>query len=645
MSAGAIKAGEAFVRVFSDDSDLMKGLKGIDGKLKNIGGAVSNTGKTLAVAGAGIAGIGAAMVGPFAAGVTQFVAFGDTLNKMSARTGFTAEALSELGFAAEQSGTNLQTLEGAVVKMQRAITDAADGSDKMAETFATLGLTIEELQGLTPDQQFQKIAAAIATIEDPTERAARAMQIFGRSGTQLLPLIGSDIAALRQEAEALGITLSTDDANAAAELGDAINRVGRSVKAVFTQLGAAVAQPLITALGYVVQVSSAAANWAKNNKAVTATIAAVGVAFIAIGSVVGTVGVAVAGLGAVISGFASAVVALAPLVAPVVAAVAPVAGIVVGVAAGVIAIGAALAYVTNEAGLLGPALKFIGDAWVRIFKTFGTMFTGIVNALGSGQWGKAAAIAWAGVKLVTLQGTQTVLKQIDYLWKNAGKITMQFFQGLGSVVFKVFSSIPKIAFAALRGGASLATALQKTLAGAFTGADFASGLDPAVDAAQKELDRLVMEVQPAVKATPPNVATLRPSIAASDDDDDEIDITDLESPRSISALQQPPQIAAAPNLATMPEPSYNGFNVTAGGVADPTSDAMAAAEEQRRHFEYLTGAAQSPAMDQARPQAIPRAANQDLQSGSGGGMDLEQLIETAQQQLFVLRRIEQAGLG
>jgi len=633
-SVAGIKAGEAFVSIMSDDSDLIRGLKGIDGKLKKIGGAVSNVGKSVAVAGAGLAGIGAAMVGPFAAGVGKFVEFGDALNKMSGRTGFTAEALSELGFAAEQSGTSLQTLEGAVGKMQRAITDAADGSTTMQETFAALGMTIEQLQGLTPDQQFQAIAAAIAQIEDPTERAARAMQVFGKSGTKLLPLIMSDIAALRGEAEALGITLSTDDANAAAELGDAINRVGRSIKATFIQLGAAVAPPLTKALGFVVQITSAVANFAKNNKAVTATVAAIGVAFVVVGSVVGSVGVAIAALGSMIAGFASAMVALAPVVAPIIAAVAPVAGIVAGVTAGLVAIGAGIALVANEAGLLAPALEFIVGSWKRIFATFSQMFGGIVNALGSGQWGKAAAIAWAGVKLVTLQGTQTVLKQIEFLWKNAGAITIQFFKGLGSLVYKVFANIPKIAWAALRGGASIGKLLQETLAGAFSGADFASGLDPAINAAQKELDRLVMEVQPQVNASAPNVAALRPTIA---------NIGEASSTAFMPTER--PAITAAPRMATMPEPAYNGFGITSGGIADPTIDAMAAAEEQRRHFAYLTGEAESPGMAQARPPAITRAANQDLNRGQQSGMDLEQLIETAQQQLFVLRRIEQSGLN
>ena len=62
--------------------------------------AVGTAAKGLAI------GAGAALAGLAIAGIKAFVSLGDSLDKMSKRTGFSVEALGELKFAAEQSGAS-----------------------------------------------------------------------------------------------------------------------------------------------------------------------------------------------------------------------------------------------------------------------------------------------------------------------------------------------------------------------------------------------------------------------------------------------------------------------------------------------------------------------------------------------------------
>ena len=57
-----------------------------------------------------------------------------------------------------------------------------------ADKIGRLGLKVSDLQAMTPDQQFETIAKAIAKIQDPTERAGAAMEIFGKSGGKTLAL-------------------------------------------------------------------------------------------------------------------------------------------------------------------------------------------------------------------------------------------------------------------------------------------------------------------------------------------------------------------------------------------------------------------------------------------------------------------------
>ena len=158
---------------------------------------------------------------------------GDALDKMSLRTGVSAEALSELGFAAEQAGADLETLENGLKFMQRSLVDAAKGSATAQQALSLLGLSVADLAGLSPDQQFKALADRLSQVTDPALRTALAMEIFGRAGTKLLPLLSSGAAGieeLQQQARSLGLTVSTQTAKEAAELNDTLNILWRVVK-------------------------------------------------------------------------------------------------------------------------------------------------------------------------------------------------------------------------------------------------------------------------------------------------------------------------------------------------------------------------------------------------------------------------------
>ncbi len=609
MGTGAIKAGEAFVSIYSDDKPLVRGIRGLGERVGAIGKSFQSMGTKVAAVGAGVSALGASIVGPLAAATNSFVSFGDSLNKMAARTGFTAEALSELGFAAEQSGTDISAIESSVQRMQRAIVEANDGSKSMVDSFAAIGLQAAQLQGLSPDQQFQTIAAAIAKIPDPTQRAARAMEIFGRSGTKLLPLITSDIQGLRDEAKSLGITLSTDDANAAAELGDAMNRVGRTVKAAFVKLGAAIAPPLTRGLEIVTSVTSAVAKWIDENRGVTQTVAAIGAGLTAVGGVITVIGGGVAALGFAISGVSAAL----GLVGSVVSAVGiPAIAITAGVAAQVVAIGGAFAYVANEAGLLAPAFSFLKDSFGKIWTTFRATFGGIVGALKSGQFRLAAEIAWAGVKVASLKGAQQVLSGIEHLWNNAGSITSRFFEAYTKYLYRVFSNIPKVAFAALKGGKSINDVIQSAIFGAFAEGgelNLSASLDSSIGKAQAELRRKLSEVNRPAPARNP-IPNRRPQAAPN------------------FSRQRAPQFAPPPRFPQQQAPQFRQQR-----APQPPS-------QLRGRFQVPPGVAPSRTAANANATARPPAAQANQIPGIG------ELIGLNRRQVFFLARLaEDGGLG
>ena len=188
--------------------------------------AVRTAALGLAVAG------GAALVAFGVTAVKSFLETGDELDKMSKRLGISVESLSELKFAAEQSGATLSDIEKAVKKMANSVFDANNGIKASADAFQALGLNAQMLQDLSPEEQFLAVAEALAKVENASTRAALAQDIFGRAGTTLLPLVAEGaegLEALRQQARDTGNTFSTEAAAAAALFNDQLNVLKESL--------------------------------------------------------------------------------------------------------------------------------------------------------------------------------------------------------------------------------------------------------------------------------------------------------------------------------------------------------------------------------------------------------------------------------
>ena len=158
----------------------------------------------------------------------EFSNYADSFDKMSQRVGMSSETLSELSYAATLSGTSIERVEDSFKGLTQKIVEAVNKGGDADALFSSIGLSAQDLAASSPEEQFYKIADAIANISDPTRRAAVAMQIFGESGHELLPLLSGGSAGLnemRTEARELGATVSTSAASMGAEFGDAMTRI------------------------------------------------------------------------------------------------------------------------------------------------------------------------------------------------------------------------------------------------------------------------------------------------------------------------------------------------------------------------------------------------------------------------------------
>lgn len=122
-----------------------------------------------------------------ALGIKSAIDVGGELSDLAAQTGAAAGELLILQQEFKNNGKAAEDVGRDINKMQKSI---ATGTG--AETIAGLGINLEELKKQTPVEQFHKLGAAINDIKNPAQKSAAAMEIFGRSGGELLALFAAD---------------------------------------------------------------------------------------------------------------------------------------------------------------------------------------------------------------------------------------------------------------------------------------------------------------------------------------------------------------------------------------------------------------------------------------------------------------------
>ena len=239
------------VSVQGNTVKLNKSLDAAQTRVGKFKGFATTALKAVRTAATGLAIGGAAAITGFGINaVKDFVQVGDELDKMSKRLGISVESLSELKFAAEQSGASLDDIEKGTKKLASTVFDANNGIKASSDAFEALGLNAAMLQDLSPEQQFLAVAAALAEVENASTRAALAQDVFGRAGTTLLPLVAEGaegLAELRQQASDLGNTYTTEAAAKAALFADTLNELKQTVGGLGREIGEKVV-PILTRL-------------------------------------------------------------------------------------------------------------------------------------------------------------------------------------------------------------------------------------------------------------------------------------------------------------------------------------------------------------------------------------------------------------
>lgn len=232
--------GSPVIKHFSNSvGDSEKNAVGAAGRMSSAFSSASATiAKSTALISAGFAASGAAI---FA--LTKHVADSEArFQEMSRTVGVTTETLSALQYAAEQEGVSFETLTTSLTAAQRRISEAADGNKAFADSFKALGVSVRDASGnvQSAEDLLPTIAEHLSKVTDESKRTQLAFDIFGRSGTQLLPVLdkgAKGLEAYTERAKELGIIVSGSSAEAAKGFTGAMTDLQRAVTGLERSIG------------------------------------------------------------------------------------------------------------------------------------------------------------------------------------------------------------------------------------------------------------------------------------------------------------------------------------------------------------------------------------------------------------------------
>lgn len=197
--ASASLIGALRVTLGLDSAEFTRGTKKATAEMTAMQKRMSVISTGMKTAFAGLAGLGVAS-GLMSVARSAFE-MGSALTEAASKVGVTVEALQEMRHVATQNGLSIETMEGSLNKMTKTLGQLQMGNKAAATTFTQLGLSAQQMIGLSPSESFIKIAEALGKIEDETVRAALGNQVFGRSYAELKPLVDLGADGIRKAVE------------------------------------------------------------------------------------------------------------------------------------------------------------------------------------------------------------------------------------------------------------------------------------------------------------------------------------------------------------------------------------------------------------------------------------------------------------
>ena len=424
-------------------------LRALGEKFKDVGGKIKAAGQQLRA----FSRAGAAVVATLGVITKKSAQWADDMNTMSKKYSISTDKLQMYSAAAKLVDTDVETITKSHIKLERSMKQAADGSEKYANAFKDLGVQVTNADGSLRDSDsvWQETIAALGQMTNETERDAAAMQLMGKSATDLNPLIEDGGETYKRVAETMkkyGLDFIDEDVlKRANEFNDQLDTIKVLGMVAFQQIGTQLAAYLVPAMQKVVDLTGKIAGWlgqldpeiVATVGAIAAVVAVASPLLIIIGSVVSAVGsimTALSSLGGVLAGIGAAVAGISAPVLIIVGAIAALVGLFAACYASSESFRKAVNDLAKEImDALAPILKEAVALFKELFAEVVQTTTSVANSLAPVLRQLTPVIA-AVVKIVAMG----LILQLKMLIANV-KLVASVVRSLAKTFSSAFTSI------------------------------------------------------------------------------------------------------------------------------------------------------------------------------------------------------------
>ena len=239
----AVEIFKLFGSIFVNNDEANKSISETDKKSKGVASTLGNGIKTAAKWGAAVVGGATTAATGLTALATKSASTADNIDKMSQKIGVSREAYQELDFICSQSGMDVNKLQGGMKSLVSAMDGAASGTASNVEQFRKLGVSVTDANGnlRSSEDVMWETMEALQNCGNETEKTRLATELFGKSGTEMMPLLNGasgSIEEMKDKAHDLGLVLGDEAIDNGVKLTDTMDQMKRSLSAVGTKLGA-----------------------------------------------------------------------------------------------------------------------------------------------------------------------------------------------------------------------------------------------------------------------------------------------------------------------------------------------------------------------------------------------------------------------
>ena len=233
------KIGTAILEIRTDTKEMSAGLSSALKDVRAFGQQAEQTSKLVGMIGTALT--AAFTVTAVASLGKQFLDFAGNVNDLSQRLGVSTSTVQEWQSAFAASGVSVET----VAKASEQLADKLVGGDKSAvEALKKMGLNIEQLRAMKPEDRFAAVADAVGKLSDQGEKVYASKTLFGRGGPELLQALDGHLGETIDKMREMGLVVDEQTIKAADDFGDQLGFLGQQLLGIV----ATVVGPLLPAL-------------------------------------------------------------------------------------------------------------------------------------------------------------------------------------------------------------------------------------------------------------------------------------------------------------------------------------------------------------------------------------------------------------